>query len=62
MPDRHAGDREILDCAQRMDAPIGIGRNIPLAKKVVLAPGRDVGEFDGAGRRNRDRIGRGLGG
>ena len=41
MPDRNAGDREILDRPQGVDAPIGVGRDIGLAEEIVLAARRE---------------------
>ena len=55
MPDRNAGDRKIFDRAQRVDAPIGIRRNLRLAEKIVLAPCRDAVEVDRAGHGERQR-------
>ena len=49
MPDRDAGDREVFDRAQRMDAPIGRRRNFPLAEQVMLAPCRHSRKFGRAG-------------
>jgi phosphopantothenoylcysteine synthetase/decarboxylase len=42
MANRDTGDREILDRAKRMNAPISLYRNLCLAEKVVLPPGRDA--------------------
>ena len=55
MADRDAGDREILDGAQRVHAPVGVGGHLALAEHVVLAPRRDIGERDRARRGQGER-------
>src|SRR5208337_1045512 len=42
MPNWDTGDREIFDRAKRMNAPISLCRNLRIAEKVVLSPGRDA--------------------
>jgi len=51
MPDWNAGDGEVFDRAQSMDAPVGRRRNFPLAEQVVLAPSRYSRKFDRARQR-----------
>ena len=55
MPDRYTGNRKIFDRAQRMNAPIGVRRNLSLAEQVMLAPRRDAVEVDRARRGERER-------
>ena len=40
MPDRDAGDREILHRPQRVHAPIGVGRDVRFAKQIAFASRR----------------------
>ena len=54
MPDWNAGDRKVFDRTQRMDAPIGLRRNLPLAEQVVFAPSRYSRKFNRAGHCERE--------
>src|SRR5690242_6585989 len=36
--DRRAGDREVLERPQRVDAVVGVGGYVPIAEKIVLDP------------------------
>ena len=42
MPDRHAGDREVLDRALGVNAPVGGVRDLGVAQQVVLEAGVDL--------------------
>jgi hypothetical protein len=55
MPDRHTGNRKIFDRAQRVNTPIGVSRNLSLAKQVMFAPCRDAVEVNRARRGERER-------
>jgi hypothetical protein len=57
--DRHAGDREILDRAQGVHAPVGVARDLALAQEVVLAPGDDLGKIEGLGGCDGEGFGHG---
>ena len=46
---RLAGDGEVLHGAQGVDAPVGVGGNVPVAQEVVFGAGVRGGMGDGHG-------------
>ncbi len=60
MSDRNAGDGEILDRPQCVNAPVDRSRDVGLAKEIVLAPRRLGAKLEGSGRDElkRRRLGR----
>ena len=52
VPDRHAGDREVLDRPERVHPPVGAGRDVAVAEQVVLRTGGDLRQRDLLRRRD----------
>jgi len=55
--DRHTRDREVLDGPQRVDAPVGLSRDIHLSKQIVLASCGHLRQLDRARGRDLNRFG-----